>query len=127
MPRPLKRILYVEDDASIGKIVQIALESVGGFTVEACDSGAAALERAPAFRPDLILLDAIMSEMDGAATLRALRKIPETASTPVVFVTTKLEPRKQRLAERMGALDVIFKPFDPMRLSADIQRIWGAA
>ena len=67
----LDRILYVEDEPDIQTIAKIALESVGGFNVEVCDSGAQAMDKAPNFAPDLILLDVMMPDMDGSATLCA--------------------------------------------------------
>jgi CheY-like chemotaxis protein len=55
--RQLSRILYVEDEPDIREIVRLSLETVGKFTVAVCDSGTAAVEAAPSFRPDLVLLD----------------------------------------------------------------------
>lgn len=120
----LRRILYVEDEPDIRAIAQLALESVGGFTVAACDSGQEALEKAPGFAPDLILLDVMMPGMDGPSTLDALRRMEHTAATPVIFMTAKVQPHEVAQYQELGALDVIAKPFDPMQLPADIQGIW---
>ena len=65
----LKRILMVEDETDIQEVAQLALEAVGGFTVCICSSGPEALQQAPLFAPDLILLDVMMSGMDGPSTL----------------------------------------------------------
>ena len=73
MPKELKRILYVEDEASIRTIAVTVLEAVGGFAVVACSSGKQALEAAAGANADLILLDVMMPEMDGPATLKGLR------------------------------------------------------
>ena len=70
----LRRILYVEDDADIRKIVSMSLEMVGDYAVVACGSCADALEVVDEFDPDLLLLDVMMPDVDGPATLRALRK-----------------------------------------------------
>ena len=67
------------------------LGAVGGFAVITCSSGKQALEAAPSANADLILLDVMMPEMDGPATLKALRQIPQTAATPVVFMTAKVQ------------------------------------
>lgn len=123
--RRLSRILYVEDEPDIREIVKISLETVGGFSVAVCDSGAAAVEAAQSFRPDLVLLDVMMPDMDGTRTLQALRALPETAQTPAIFFTAKVQPGDLEQYRRSGALDVIFKPFDPMRLPANIKRIWA--
>jgi len=121
----LARILYVEDEPDIREIVRLSLENVGKFTVAVCDSGKAAIEVAPSFKPDLVLLDIMMPDMDGTRTLQALRALPQTARTPVIFFTAKVQPGDLEQYRQLGALDVIFKPFDPMRLPADIKRIWA--
>ena len=84
----LKKILHVEDEPDIREIALLALETVGGFSVESCGSGDEALEKAPGFMPDLFLMDIMMPGMDGPATLVELRKMPEFADTPVIFIDT---------------------------------------
>jgi CheY-like chemotaxis protein len=122
----LKRILYVEDEPDIRAVAQLALEAVGGFSLVVCGSGREALAAAPDFRPDLLLLDVMMPEMDGPSTLRELRKLDVTADTPAIFMTAKVQPNEVRQYKEIGALDVIAKPFDPMELAAEIKRIWEA-
>jgi len=124
MPKELKRILYVEDEASIRTIAITVLEAVGGFAVIACSSGKQALEAAPLANADLILLDVMMPEMDGPGTLKALREIPQTAQTPAIFMTAKIQTSEILQYKSLGAIDVIRKPFDPMTLSAQISEIW---
>jgi len=127
MQKELKRILYVEDEASIRTIAVTVLEAVGGFTVIACGSGKEALAAAPGANADLIVLDVMMPEMDGPATLAALRQIPQTAQTPVIFMTAKVQTNEIQQYKNLGAVDVIAKPFDPMALSAQIVEIWNKA
>ncbi|MBL6934791.1 MAG: response regulator [Alphaproteobacteria bacterium] len=124
MNESLTRILYVEDEPDIQAVARLALEAVGGFTVEICSSGAEALEKAPGFAPDLFVLDVMMPEMDGPCTLSALRTIPGLAETPAVFVTAKVQAEEVANLKALGALDVIAKPFDPMNLAAQITEIW---
>ena len=126
MPKPLKTILYVEDEADIRTIAKMALEAVGGFSVRACASGREALTIAPDAGADLILLDVMMPGLDGPSTLKALREVPATASTPVIFMTAKVQPGEIAQYKGLGALDVIAKPFDPMTISDEIRRIWDA-
>jgi PleD family two-component response regulator len=121
---PLNRILIVEDEPDIQAIAQLALEAVGGFTVQLCSSGPEALEVAPVFQPDLILLDVMMPGMNGLMTLQALRELPSMANTPVMFITAKIQPQEVALYRDLGALDVIAKPFDPMTLAATINTSW---
>lgn len=127
MGEQLEKILYVEDEPDIQAVARIALESVGGFTVEICSSGAQALETAPQFEPDLILLDVMMPGMDGPTTFKELRKIAGLAQTPVVFMTAKVQPQEVASYRELGALDVVAKPFDPMTLSDQIRSIWQLA
>jgi CheY-like chemotaxis protein len=122
----LSRILLVEDDPDIQAVGRLALELVGGFTVVICSSGQEALQQAPAFAPDLILLDVMMPGMDGPTTLQALRATATTAATPVIFMTAKVQPQERAQYVSLGAVGVIAKPFDPMSLSTTIQGIWSS-
>jgi len=124
MRRELKRILYVEDESDIRTITAMALEALGGFTVISCDSGKEALATAPGANADLILLDVMMPEMDGLATLSALQGLSQTAATPVIFMTAKVQASEIQHYMRLGVADVIAKPYDPMMLSAQIVDIW---
>ena len=126
MPAPLNRILYVEDEPDIRFVAEMALQAVGGFTVITCTCGEEALSAAPAAGADLLLLDVMMPGMDGPGTLKALRALPATAHTPVIFMTAKVQAAEVALYKGLGALEVIAKPFDPMEISAQIQRIWAA-
>lgn len=122
--RELKKIFYVDDEPDIQTVGRMALETVGGFTVESCDSGREALEKLPAFAPDLIILDVMMPGMDGPETFRRLREIPALDDVPVVFFTAKAQASELAALRDLGAIDVLTKPFDPMRLSDDIRKIW---
>ena len=122
----INKILYVEDDPDIQIVAQMALETVGGFTLCICSSGQEALDKGEAFAPDLILLDVMMPEMDGPTTLGHLRGIETLADTPAVFMTAKVMPSDVDRYKELGAVDVIAKPFDPMNLATQIQDIWKA-
>jgi len=124
MTEKLTRILYVEDEPDIQLVARLALETVGGFTVEICSSGGEALSKLPAFRPQLILLDVMMPDMDGPTTLAKLRQLPGSGSTPVVFMTAKAQPQEVSAYKQLGAKDVIAKPFDPMTLASAVLDIW---
>ena len=125
MSKILARILYVEDEPDIRMVAQMALEAVGGFIVIACPSGSEALAAAPTAQADLLLLDVMMPGMDGPSTLKALRALPATADTPVIFMPAKVQATEVAQYRELGAIDVIHKPFDPMELSAQISRIWA--
>lgn len=120
----LQRILYVEDMLDIQLVAQLALETVGGFTVKVCSSGEEAVRDAEAFAPQMILLDVMMPGMDGPATLKALQQLPALDGIPVVFVTASVQPAEVAYFKSLGARDVIAKPFDPMTLSDQVRTIW---
>ena len=122
--RTLQRILLIEDEADIQAVAKLALEAIGGFQVETCGSGQAALARAPALGADLILLDVMMPGMDGLTVFNALLALPATRHTPVIFMTAKVQTQEIARYQALGALDVIPKPFDPMTLAATISKIW---
>ncbi|KPQ29019.1 MAG: Response regulators consisting of a CheY-like receiver domain and a winged-helix DNA-binding domain [Marinobacter excellens HL-55] len=119
----LNKVLYVEDDPDIRAIAELALQDVGGFEAALCSSGQQALEVAPEFGPDLILLDVMMPEMDGPETLNKLRNFPETRSTPVIFMTARIQSSEIEEYLALGAIGVIPKPFDPMTLADDIRHL----
>jgi len=120
----LRRILYVEDDTDIRDVVALALEVVGGLEVCLCASGKDALKAAIDFLPDLVVLDVMMPDMDGPATLAALRRLPQLAEVPVVFMTAKVQPSEVAEFLSLGAVDVVAKPFDPMTLADSLRQIW---
>ena len=120
----LSRIMMVEDEPDIQAIAKIALETVGGLTVEICSSGREALDKAPLYKPELILMDVMMPGMDGPSTLKELRARKDTASIPVIFMTAKVQPQEVATFKAVGALGVIAKPFDPMTLAATVRSIW---
>ena len=120
----LKKILYVEDEPDIQAVARIALADVGGLTLEVCSSGKAALEKAADFKPDLLLLDVKMPEMDGPNTLEALRRLPATANTPAIFMTAKVQTHEVAHFKTIGVIDVVAKPFDPMTLAQTLRNIW---
>lgn len=124
MADKLVRILYVEDEPDIQTVARLALETLGGFTLEVCSSGNEALEKIAAFQPQFILLDVMMPGMDGPTTLGKLRELPQFATTPVVFMTAKVQPSEVAGYKAIGAVDVIPKPFDPMTLSNQVQAVW---
>jgi CheY-like chemotaxis protein len=120
----LERIMMVEDEPDIQTIARLALETVGGLIVEICSSGSQALAAVSVWKPDLILLDVMMPDMDGPTTFQKLKTLPETSSIPVIFMTAKVQPKEIESYKALGAIDVIAKPFDPMTLADSIKSIW---
>ncbi len=120
----LSRIMMVEDEPDIQMVAKVALEVVGGFSVEMCSSGPEALERVRTINPDLILMDVMMPGMDGPSTLKRLRAAPETARFPIIFMTAKIQSHEISKYKEIGALGVIPKPFDPMTLAVTVKALW---
>jgi two-component system, OmpR family, response regulator len=121
----LKSVLYVDDDAGIRQVVQIALELKGTITVSTADCGEEALALARARKPDLMLLDVMMPGIDGPATLKALRADATLSKIPVVFITAKAPPHEVARLRELGSVGVIAKPFDPVQLESHVRSIWG--
>jgi len=122
---PLTNIILVEDDPDIQQIAKLALCSVGKFSLEMFSSGAEVLEKAPLIHPQLVLLDVMMPNMDGPTTLSKLRELPHFSTTPVIFLTAKVQSHEVDNYKKLGAIDVISKPFDPLTLSKQILEIWS--
>lgn len=120
----LKTLLYVDDEPDIREIVAMALGLVDNLAVQTCDSGEQALQMIPMFKPDLILLDVMMPVMDGPAMLNRLRADASLKSIPVIFVTAKAMPKEVAHFLELGAVGVIAKPFDPMRLGEQVVMLW---
>lgn len=118
------RILYVDDEPDIRQVAKMALELEPGFEVETCGSGEEALARLAHTRPDLVMLDVMMPRMDGPTTLAALRRISSCEQLPVVFITAKVQRQEIERFHKLGASDVIAKPFDPMTLARQVKAIW---
>jgi CheY-like chemotaxis protein len=127
MAATLNKILYVEDEPDIRTIATMSLQMVGKFQVHACSSGAQALAAIGDFLPDLLLLDVMMPDMDGPATLARLREHPAGAAVPAVFMTAKVQAGEIDAFKSLGVVDVIPKPFDPMKLADQLRAIWEAA
>jgi len=111
------RILHVDDEPDIREIVDLSLGLVPDFKVRACGSGAEAITAAAEWLPLLILLDVMMPRMDGPTTLSHLRKNPQTADIPILFMTARAQTREVEQFIALGAQGVISKPFDPMTLA----------
>jgi CheY-like chemotaxis protein len=119
------RILIIDDEDDIREVAALSLETVAGWDVAMASSGAQGLARAVEYNPDAILLDVMMPGMDGPTTFRALRNNPATAQIPVLLLTAKVQSNDQRRFADLGVEAVLFKPFDPLTLSAQIAGILG--
>ena len=119
------RILHIDDDENIRALTALAFDLVGSRAeVTSAPSGAEALARLDAgLTPDAILLDVMMPEMDGPSVLSSIRERPACATTPVIFMTAQAQDRETSHLMALGARGVIIKPFDPMSLAAQVERL----
>ena len=115
-----KRILAVDDEPHILKLVAFSLRS-GGFDVLEATDGLSAIELALAEQPDLILMDVMMPVLDGYEACRRLKANAGTAHIPVVMLTAKTQVAEQKTGLECGALDYICKPFAPKDLVAQVR------
>ncbi|OOE97369.1 response regulator [Salinivibrio sp. IB643] len=121
----LNKVLYVEDDPDILEIATLALEGVGGLTLKTCESGERALQEVDGFKPQLILLDVMMPNMDGPETLTAMRERGLVDdSVLILFMTAKVHPEEVARYKALGVSHIISKPFDPMTLADDVRAFW---
>jgi two-component system OmpR family response regulator len=122
--RPLQKILYVEDDEDIQRIVRMSLERIGKLSVEIIGNSMHAIEAMKAYQPDLVMLDWMMPEMDGPTLFRMMKEDPAVADLPVVFITAKASSRELDELIRMGAKGTISKPFSPKDLPDQLRTLW---
>ncbi len=123
----LQEVLYVEDDPDIRVVARMALETLGGLRVCSCASGTEALAALDRCHPDAVLLDVMMPDLDGPATLALLRQHPAGRDLPVIFMTAKAQAHEVHHYRSLGAIGVITKPFDPWTLAEQVRALWREA
>ncbi|MET1006788.1 MAG: response regulator [Propionibacteriaceae bacterium] len=120
-----RKVLVVDDDDIIREVAKLALEVVGGWQVSTATNGQEAGRLASSDRPDVVLLDVMMPALDGPGTAALLREDPLTREVPVIFLTAKTPLGEEQLASEPNVVGVISKPFDPMVLAQEINRLTG--
>lgn len=117
-------ILYVDDDPDIRTIVEMALGLDPGVAVQVAASGEEALALAgKGAPPDVALLDVMMPGMDGPTLMDRLHDQPHNRDVPVIFMTARARRADVDAYRDRGAIGVIVKPFDPIRLVAEIRAL----
>src|SRR5574344_3157961 len=116
-----KKILVVEDDPSIRRVIVLALKSGGYADVQEVESGDVAVEVAFEKRPDLVLLDLMLPGLDGLDVCRQLRSNPETSAVAIVMLTARGSERDIVAGLDAGANDYVTKPFSKEVLLARIR------
>jgi CheY-like chemotaxis protein len=116
------KILIAEDERDIRELIGFTLTYGGYQVVEAAD-GKAAVEKAQAELPNLIILDVRMPKMTGYEACQALKAFPETRNIPVVFLSAKGQEVEVKQGLDLGAIAYILKPFAPNELLEQVARI----
>lgn len=120
-------VLYFEDDPDIRTIVELAMELESDIELQACapsDDFIAVMKKR---QPHLVLLDVMMPGIDGLSIARAMRSDPQLMHTPFAFITAKALPPEMQQLQSMGACGIIAKPFDPLKLAAEIRALLASA
>ncbi|HQO35630.1 MAG TPA: response regulator [bacterium] len=117
------KILLVDDDSDMLFLTSMALERMGGHEVVGFQSGNEALEYVRENPPDAILTDYLMEDMDGPEFLNRILAQEETSRIPVVFLTAKTDSDVAEQLRTLGAKGIIRKPFDPIKISGEFERI----
>jgi DNA-binding response OmpR family regulator len=114
-----KSLLVIEDEDGIRNLIRYAIEAVTDWQVRLAASGAAGIAEAIANQPDAILLDVMMPDLDGFATVERLQAHDLTQSIPIILLTARAG-NQERLAAATGIVGVITKPFKAQTLAAQI-------
>ena len=120
---PTKKILIVDDEECIQTVVQFGVQMVVDWEVLIASSGHQGIEAACAEKPDVILLDVMMPDMNGIDTFKVLQADPQTAQIPVIFLTAKAQTSERRQFNDLGVSGVITKPFNSLDLPDLIAKI----
>lgn len=119
----MSKVLVIDDEPLLHRIIKVALRA-SGYEVTIAGSGREGIEAALRERPDVILLDVLMPDMDGPAVLREILGQSSTANVRIIFMTGMFgEERDVDAYVALGANGVIFKPFRPFDLAASMERI----
>lgn len=118
-----KRVLVVDDERHIVRLVQVNLERQGYDVLTAYD-GVECLEKAKSEKPDLIVLDVMMPRMDGFEALQRLKTDPETSYIPVIMLTARAQDRDVLQGYQYGADLYLTKPFSPLELISLVKRVF---
>lgn len=114
-----KRILVVDDDENIRETMGVLL-GMAGYTVSTCGTGQAIFETIDRVKPDLLLLDIYLGELDGREICRAIKSNPKTSSIPVIMVS--VDEMIYNTIVTVGANDVVSKPFTEETLLSRVHR-----
>ena len=114
------RLLAADDEADVRLLLELALGMHPDIVLTVVSSGRDAVDRAVDGHYDLIVLDGMMPDLDGAATCRLLKSDPRTTDIPVVFLTALTSESARAELRAAGAAGFVTKPFDPFTIAAEL-------
>jgi CheY-like chemotaxis protein len=117
---PIQKVMLVDDDPDILKVGKMSLSGVGKWEVCVALSGKEAIKMAVEQKPDLVIIDTSMPEIDGVTTLTQIRNLPNFQNVPVFMTTTRVEQGEEVFYQSRGANGLIAKPFNPKTLPQEI-------
>jgi DNA-binding response OmpR family regulator len=115
-------VLVVDDERSIRMLCRVNLVASGIEVLEA-SNGRDGLQLARDERPDLVLLDVMMPELDGWTVARELAADEQTRDIPIVFLTARADPADRRLGQQRGGVGYVVKPFDPVSIGDFVETL----
>jgi two-component system OmpR family response regulator len=116
-------VLLVDDNADLRKLVSKTLTSLCNWQVDTADSGLAALTYLEDHRPDLILMDVSMPQMDGLTTINEIKKREQLRQIPIILITARVQNHEMNQYRHLAIAGIISKPFDPIKLPHQIKRL----
>ena len=122
MKNPKARILLIDDEESFTKVTQLTLTD---YEIAVENESSRALDRARAFKPDLILLDVMMPKLDGGDVAAQVANDPELKNVPIVFLTALVTEKESARRPVMGGYPFIAKPVTPEKLAENIEKFLG--
>jgi CheY-like chemotaxis protein len=120
-----KRILIIDDEKHLMLVLQVCLHKLGGWIVSTAESGREGLLKAATEKPDAILLDVMMPDLDGLTVLSRLREQSVTHNIQVILLTAKVQSVYQNEYAQLDIAGVLAKPFDPLKLADEVAQILG--
>jgi CheY-like chemotaxis protein len=121
----MRKVLIIDDEGDLREIASMSLRTMAGWETLVASSGKEGLAVAEREKPDAILLDVMMPEVDGVATFHMLHGNAITRGIPVVLLTAKIRAADKERFAQLAIRGVIEKPFDPVTLPQQISAVLG--
>ena len=121
----VKKILVIDNEEYIQEVIKICLQTTAKWEVITASSGIEGIQKAQTEKPDAILLDVMMPDMDGISTFKCLKENSVTNTIPVILLTAKVQNTERSRYTDLGIKAAIAKPFSPLTLAQEISQILG--